>query len=280
MLVVDITYFNQIKETTNQRIIGTSPVLNKMVFLNENKKAQVMSNKDEPWSKRYTGGRIKLKCKNCGEMITNHHYSWHMEACIQFFKHIRKIGSLYQCKICSNKVRKRVALYEHLRKYHPEEICQNKNASMNLKHVKTKCLEKTKPRVQNVNQSKLQNKGINITEITMKSENKYFQSSRKGKKGKYCVHCKIEFGKKFSDESMERHTLDCKAYSKLMSKVTNGYQCLVCSKQIRNEKIIILRRKMITHIKYWHKSELLNRSNKKDSSKISMNLPVNSSTKG
>ena len=114
----------------------------------------------------------------------------------------------------------------------------------------------------------------------MKSENKCFQSSRKGKKGKYCVHCKIEFGKKFSDESIKKHTLDCKAYSKLMCKVTNGYQCLLCSVQIRNGKIVILRRKMIKHIKYWHKNELLNRSKKKESSKISMNLPVNSSTKG
>ena len=114
----------------------------------------------------------------------------------------------------------------------------------------------------------------------MKSENKCFQSSRKGKKGKYCVHCKIEFAKKFSDESMKKHTLDCKAYSKLMCKVTNGYQCLLCSVQINNEKIIILRRKMITHIKYWHRNELLNRSKKKESSKTSMNLPVNSSTKG
>ena len=114
----------------------------------------------------------------------------------------------------------------------------------------------------------------------MKNENKCYQSSRKGKKGKYCVHCKKEFAKKFSDESMKKHTLDCKAYSKLMCKVTNGYQCLLCSVQINNEKIIILRRKMITHIKYWHRNELLNRSKKKESSKTSMNLPVNSSTKG
>ena len=276
-MVVDI-YFNQIKETTNQRIVGTSPVINKMVFENGNKKAKVMSKKEEPLGQRYTGGRIKLKCKNCGEMISNHHYAWHMEVCKQFFKHIRKIGSLYQCKICSNKMRKRVALYGHLRKYHPEEICQNKTANMNLKLVQTKCLESITPKVQNVNNTNVQNKGKNITE--MKSENKDFQSSRKGKKGKYCVHCKMEFSKKFSDESMKKHTLDCKAYSKLMCKVTNGYQCLLCSVQIRNGKIVILRRKMIKHIKYWHKNELLNRSKKKESSKISMNLPVNSSTKG
>ena len=405
-MVVD-TYFNQIKETTNQSINEILPVLNKMVFENENKKAKIMLRKTEPWNKRYNGGRIKLKCKNGGEMISNHHYSWHMEVCKQFFmhirkigkenwqckicskevkkrislyvhlrkkhpeencqnkianmnlnfviketknqsikgayeetvtntmlfenknknieitsrndehcnkmynggrikskckncnkwisdhhfashmevceqffRHIRKIGSLYQCKICSNKVRKRAYLYVHLRKKHPKEICQNKNANMNLKIVQTKCLESTTPKVQNVNHSNVQNKGINITEIPMKSEENWFQSSRNGKKGKYCVHCKIEFSKKFSDESMKKHTLDCKAYSKLMCKVTNGYQCLVCSVQIRNEKIIILRRKMLGHIKYWHKSELLNQSKKKESTKISMNHPVNSSTKG
>ena len=152
-MVVDI-YFNHIKETSNQRIDGTSPVTNKMVFENGNKKAKVMSKKEEPLGKRYTGGRIKLKCKNCGEMIANHHYAWHMEVCKQFFKHIRKIGKEnWQCKICSKEVKKRLSLNAHLRQKHPDEVSQNKNVSKakNLNSAENNFLENDVTNVDHTN---------------------------------------------------------------------------------------------------------------------------------
>ena len=154
-MVVDV-YFNQIKETTNQSNNGTSPAVNKMVLENKKKKAEIISRNKGPWSKRNNGGRIKLKCKNCREMISNHHYSWHMEVCKQFFKHIRKIGKEnWQCKICSKEVKKRISLYQHLRKKHPDEISQNKNANTakNLISAKTNCLDNDVTKVQNVNHS-------------------------------------------------------------------------------------------------------------------------------
>ena len=248
--------------------------LNSVGNLEENMEKHIenlnsVKSEEEPCRKKSFKPRIKMgendmskkqrpatKCENCQEIVKQ--ISVHIIPCNLYYKFMKKTSDGYECQLCSSKTKERFNMYNHIKSKHQKDV----NSKGNFEENK----EKYSANLNSVKSEELPN----ISSLESKKENNNQQiqgaSDLENKLEKECEKCH----EMISIYATVQHSRSCDIYYKYMKKTSDGYDCLLCSKQT------IVRFNMYNHLKLKHQKDLNSDGNLEESSNL---MPTISSPK-
>ena len=269
------TASNAIKNGSNpsSTIGGNNSLSTKMNSSTKKENNKVNHKKNE------TESDSQFKCEVCQEFVPNESRHLHIVQCKLYSKFVKKAPIGFKCQLCAKELPGKVVMLDHLKSSHPNlakffqptkikdannstevgvspgiknemnkgnQIHEQKKSSRELTEKGNKKIEShSKVNVpSDIKQENNDSENMNETagEEAMGKENQ--QPEKISGSHFLCEFCQ----ERIRCTSRKQHTKNCRLYSKFMKKVTGGYSCLTCTKEMSD------RAEMYRHLRGKHPS--------------------------